>query len=162
MSECYCGSGVDFSECCGPILESVQTAATAEVLMRARYSAFVTGQADFLHESLHPEHRDDHDVAATKRWIESSQWLGLEILDVTDGKPGDDKGTVEFIATYKEHDLIKPHHEVSNFSKVNGVWYFVDGELVMPKTTVRSGQKVGRNDPCPCGSGKKYKKCCGR
>ncbi len=27
--------------------------------------------------------------------------------------------------------------------------------------TVRKGQKVGRNDPCPCGSGKKYKKCCG-
>ncbi len=28
--------------------------------------------------------------------------------------------------------------------------------------TVRKGQKVGRNDPCPCGSGKKYKKCCGK
>ena len=28
--------------------------------------------------------------------------------------------------------------------------------------TVRKGKKVGRNDPCPCGSGKKYKKCCGR
>jgi preprotein translocase subunit SecA len=27
---------------------------------------------------------------------------------------------------------------------------------------VRSGPKVGRNDPCPCGSGKKYKQCCGR
>lgn len=29
-------------------------------------------------------------------------------------------------------------------------------------TVVRSGPKVGRNDPCPCGSGKKYKQCCGR
>ncbi|HJZ13258.1 MAG TPA: SEC-C metal-binding domain-containing protein [Acidobacteriota bacterium] len=28
-------------------------------------------------------------------------------------------------------------------------------------TAVRNGEKVGRNDPCPCGSGKKYKKCCG-
>ena len=28
--------------------------------------------------------------------------------------------------------------------------------------TVHKGKKVGRNDPCPCGSGKKYKKCCGR
>ena len=28
--------------------------------------------------------------------------------------------------------------------------------------TVRKGKKIGRNDPCPCGSGKKYKKCCGR
>jgi len=31
-----------------------------------------------------------------------------------------------------------------------------------PKTVVREGRKVGRNEPCPCGSGKKYKKCCGR
>src|SRR5439155_12930395 len=29
------------------------------------------------------------------------------------------------------------------------------------KTIVREAEKVGRNDPCPCGSGKKYKKCCG-
>ena len=29
-------------------------------------------------------------------------------------------------------------------------------------TTVVKGEKIGRNDPCPCGSGKKYKKCCGR
>jgi preprotein translocase subunit SecA len=27
---------------------------------------------------------------------------------------------------------------------------------------VRSGPKVGRNDPCPCGSGKKFKQCCGK
>ena len=31
-----------------------------------------------------------------------------------------------------------------------------------PKTPVTKDRKVGRNDPCPCGSGKKYKKCCGR
>jgi preprotein translocase subunit SecA len=30
-----------------------------------------------------------------------------------------------------------------------------------PQTVVRKGEKVGRNDPCPCGSGKKYKKCHG-
>ena len=29
-------------------------------------------------------------------------------------------------------------------------------------TTVVKGKKIGRNDPCPCGSGKKYKKCCGK
>jgi preprotein translocase subunit SecA len=30
-----------------------------------------------------------------------------------------------------------------------------------PKPLVKKEKKVGRNDPCPCGSGKKYKKCCG-
>ena len=39
----------------------------------------------------------------------------------------------------------------------------VEGEQPAERTTapVRSGPKVGRNDPCPCGSGKKYKACCG-
>jgi len=32
----------------------------------------------------------------------------------------------------------------------------------VPVTVKREGKKIGRNDPCPCGSGKKYKKCCGR
>ena len=34
-----------------------------------------------------------------------------------------------------------------------------DGEAPAP---VKADRKVGRNDPCPCGSGKKYKNCCGR
>ena len=43
----------------------------------------------------------------------------------------------------------------------------VDGNISekeggMNKTVVNEGPKVGRNDPCPCGSGKKYKNCCGR
>ena len=162
MSDCCCGSGLDFNDCCEPILSGARPAETAEALMRARYSAFVTKQADFLHQSLHPDHRSDHDVAATRRWAENSQWLGLEILAVNAGGKDDEEGTVEFVATYKERDLVKPHHEISTFRKLDGVWYFVDGKLIPPKTEIRNQPKVGRNDPCPCGSGKKYKKCCGR
>jgi preprotein translocase subunit SecA len=36
------------------------------------------------------------------------------------------------------------------------------GSVEKPETVRREGKKIGRNDPCPCGSGKKYKKCCGR
>jgi preprotein translocase subunit SecA len=37
------------------------------------------------------------------------------------------------------------------------------GDAAAPKKPVqRKAQKVGRNDPCPCGSGKKFKKCCGQ
>ena len=56
------------------------------------------------------------------------------------------------------HDL---HHEVSVFKKINNEWKYVAGEVI-PTTITRVGAKVGRNDPCPCGSGKKYKQCCGR
>lgn len=162
MSQCYCGSGKDFADCCGPVLDGSQPAKTAEALMRARYSAFATRQADFLHESLHPEHRHDHDVGATRRWAENSQWLGLEIVSIESGGLEDETGSVEFIATYKEGGIVHPHHELSHFKKEGGLWYYIDGTLVKPTTETRSQPKIGRNDPCPCGSGKKYKKCCGR
>jgi len=37
-----------------------------------------------------------------------------------------------------------------------------DEPLPPPVETIHAGDKPGRNDPCPCGSGKKYKQCCGR
>ena len=161
MAVCCCGSGSEFEQCCGAILSGTAKAESAEALMRARYAAFVTGEIDFLHQSLHPDHRQDHDVQATRRWAQSAQWLGLSVVGVEAGGHDDDSGTVEFIATYKEGGVVKPHHEVSRFSKQDGEWYYVDGKLVVPKTATRDQPKVGRNDPCPCGSGKKYKKCCG-
>jgi SEC-C motif-containing protein len=161
MGECYCGSGKEFIACCGPIIEGTAHAETAEALMRARYSAFVVNNPEFLHESLHPDHRHDHDVSATRRWAESSQWLSLQVVEVEKGSADDDEGSVEFIATYKEQGVTKPHHEISRFVKQDGNWYFVDGKLVTPQTEVRKQPKVGRNELCPCGSGKKFKKCCG-
>ncbi|MBT3011342.1 MAG: YchJ family protein [Candidatus Thiodiazotropha sp. (ex Lucina aurantia)] len=161
MAGCYCGSGVAYESCCGPIHEGAAKADTAEKLMRARYSAFGARKAEFLHQSLHPDHRHDHDIEATRRWAENAEWLGLQIVDVQGGGEADEEGSVEFIATYKEGGMVRPHHEISRFLKQDGDWYFVDGQLVAPKTEKRHQPKVGRNDPCPCGSGKKYKKCCG-
>ena len=161
MSACCCGSGVDFDACCGVILSGAGKAPSAEALMRARYAAFVTGQVDFLHDSLHPEHRQDHDVAATRRWAESAQWMGLQVVNAQGGEGDDTEATVEFIATYKDNGMVKPHHEISLFKKLNDEWFYVEGRLVIPKTSTRGQPKVGRNDPCPCGSGKKFKKCCG-
>jgi SEC-C motif domain protein len=161
MSACCCGSGVEFDQCCGAILAGTRKAGSAEALMRARYAAFVTKQIDFLHESLHPQHRQDHDITATHRWADRAQWLGLQVLGEKAGANGDSEATVEFIATYKEGGIVKPHHEISRFSKLDDEWFYVDGKLVIPKTATRGEPKVGRNDPCPCGSGKKYKRCCG-
>jgi SEC-C motif-containing protein len=161
MSACYCGSGIEFDECCGAILSGARKAESAEALMRARYTAFVTKQVDFLHQSLHPQHRQDHDIAATRRWADNAQWLGLQVVEAHSEEEGANEATVEFIATYKEGGIVKPHHEISRFSKLDDQWFYVDGRLVIPKTATRDQPKVGRNDPCPCGSGKKYKKCCG-
>lgn len=161
-SPCPCGSGSDFGACCGPVLSGETPAATAEDLMRSRYCAYVTGQIQHLATSLHPDHRQDLDLSATRRWSQGARWLGLEVVSSSGGGEQDEEGVVEFIATYKDKGVTKPHHERASFSKKDGIWYYVDGDIVKPATSVHQSPKVGRNDPCPCGSGEKFKKCCGR
>ncbi|HOB72606.1 MAG TPA: YchJ family metal-binding protein, partial [bacterium] len=73
----------------------------------------------------------------------------------------DDEGYVEFKAHSVVEDVSQVHHENARFIKVKGSWYFEDGEQMLPETVKRESPKTGRNDPCPCGSGKKFKKCCG-
>jgi len=158
MTICPCGSGAAFAECCEPILQKIQPAASPEQLMRARYSAYATVNIEFLHDSLLPEARGDFDREGTKGWAAGSEWRGLEIVSA---ETGDSEGTVEFIATFTQQGNEVRHHEISRFRKANGTWYLVDGKTVAPKPFRREEPKVGRNDPCPCGSGKKYKKCCG-
>jgi SEC-C motif domain protein len=161
MAKCHCNSGQDFNNCCGPILAGEKSAATAEALMRSRYSAYVSGETDYLEESLHPEHRSDYDAAATRSWANKADWLGLEIRSTKDGGENDSEGEVEFIANYRDDGVVHTHHEISRFKKESDRWYYVDGDTPKVETYKNEQPKVGRNEPCPCGSGKKYKKCCG-
>jgi len=161
MSNCPCGSEREYAACCEPVITGAEAAKTAEALMRARYTAYQKGAITFLGDSLHPQSRHDWDEAATRKWAEQSVWLGLEIRATERGGEKDDDGMVEFVATYKENGVSRQHHENSLFKKENGRWYYVDGKMPAPETVKRNTPKVGRNDPCPCGSGRKYKKCCG-
>ena len=161
MSLCPCQSGKEYDVCCGPIINGDRAAPTAEALMRSRYSAYAKGAVDHLTNSLHPDNRDGYDPASVKQWANNADWLKLEIVNTSAGGENDNQGIVEFIATYREEGVAHAHHEVAEFSRLNGKWYFTDGKLVAPATIRNPGPKVGRNDPCPCGSGKKYKKCCG-
>jgi SEC-C motif-containing protein len=68
---------------------------------------------------------------------------------------------VEFIAKYAIDGNDFKHHERATFRRIDGDWFYMDGDMVKPKPVVRDKPKVGRNEPCPCGSGKKYKKCHG-
>ena len=161
MNLCPCNSGREYEACCGPVIGGESPAATPEALMRSRYSAFALKKIDHLKESLHPDLRSDHDPEATKRWADKSEWVNLEFVDTTGGGADDDAWTVEFIATYRQKGATHAHHEVAEFSRHKGRWYYTDGKMVTPGTLRNEGPKIGRNDPCPCGSGKKYKKCCG-
>jgi len=161
MDTCPCGSTIGYEECCGPLIKGERQAATAEQLMRSRYSAYVLKEIGYLRSSLHPDHRSDFNEKTTRAWAERSEWHTLEIRGTVGGGPDDSEGEVEFIATFTDNGTKHEHHETSSFKKESGTWYLVTGKVMPPKQVVRAEPKTGRNDPCPCGSGKKFKKCCG-
>ena len=159
---CPCKSGKTFGDCCGPIIAGTAKAESAEALMRARYSSYVTGDVEFLKTSATAAVQAEFDVAASRSWSRAAEWHGLEIIRTEGGRTGDDRGVVEFRALYTANGEFCNHHEVSQFVREADGWKFADGDLVGETPIVREEPKVGRNDLCPCGSGKKYKKCCGR
>ena len=172
-SVCPCGSGSDYKNCCEPYLQGIALPETAEKLMRSRYTAFTLPDVSYLKKTLAPESQHDFDTKSTEQWAKQSTWKGLKIISTKAGSAADSKGTVEFIATYEANGEGIDHHEVAEFRKSNnGQWLFVDGDSHTHKegedhhhhhveTVVRSEPKIGRNDPCHCGSGKKFKKCHG-
>lgn len=166
MSLCPCGSGLSLADCCQPVLTDVRQAKTAEALMRARYTAYVLRELPFIMNTTHPDGRGDSDEAAMRAWSEQATWQGLEIVGTEAGQADDNKGKVEFKARYTMGGVAQLHHELADFQKQDGQWYFRDADIrysgptEKPKPVVNAA-KIGRNDPCLCGSGKKYKKCCG-
>jgi SEC-C motif-containing protein len=150
----------DYAECCKPYLEEGTAPPTAEALMRSRYTAFTRGDIDYLEDTLAPDARDDFDKKAITHWAKQSEWLGLELLSTEEGREGDAAGYVEFIAHFNHEGERYAHRERSLFRKLDGRWYFQE-EANRKSQPIVKGPQPGRNDPCPCGSGKKYKKCCG-
>lgn len=157
---CPCG-GEEYETCCGPYIEGQASAPTAEALMRSRYSAYVVGQIEYIGKTHAPSKARGFDPESARQWSRRSQWHGLKIVHTEAGGSDDDTGIVEFIAKYSQGAGVLRHHERSWFVKVDGEWRYESGQMVN-ETSVRSVPKVGRNEPCPCGSGKKFKKCCGR
>ncbi len=162
MTDCPCCSERAYDNCCGPIVEGQQSAPTAEALMRARYTAYAKQKIGFIRDSMLKSTQDQFDEAATTKWSAKSTWLGLEINSVEGDDDTSSEATVDFTARYERGGETEDHHEVAQFKRDKGQWYFVNGKLIGTATFVRLEPKVGRNDPCPCGSTKKYKKCCGK
>ncbi len=159
---CYCGDERDFEDCCKPFIDGDAVPATAESLMRSRYTAYVTENIDYVLATHDPETAGEVDREGAEKWSRDADWEGLEIVETLKGGADDSDGVVEFIARYSADGAAVAHHERSVFRRIDDRWYYIDGTMVKPKPVVRKERKVGRNEPCPCGSGKKYKKCHGR
>ena len=152
---CPCQSQKEYADCCEPFIAGRRLAPTPEALMRSRYVAYTKAAMAYLKETLAPDSRATYNEKEAREWAEKSEWLGLEIHKAEGDK-------VEFTAKFKVDGKALEHHELARFRKDGDRWYFVDGETNFGlKPIVREEPKIGRNDPCSCGSGKKYKKCCG-
>ena len=158
---CPCGKPKPYSECCEPYIKGKGNPSNPADLMRSRYSAFVKNEVDYLMSSLTPARRKEFDRNEIDEWSKKTDWAGLEIVSTVKGGPGDETGEVEFKAKFRVEGEIKDHHELATFLKIGGKWYFDDGQTPAAKPIVNEGPKIGRNDPCHCGSGKKFKKCHG-
>ena len=154
--ECPCRSGREFEECCAPIIAGEIPAPSPEALMRSRYTAFCQDGMDYLQGTMGEEHRTEFNAPDVQRWNMSITWLNLEILE---SSAAGDEGTVRFRATFRHKGGTQTLTENSRFVRRDGRWYYLDGEHET-ETVRHESPKVGRNDPCPCGSGKKFKKCC--
>src|SRR3569832_2623370 len=102
--------------------------------MRSRDSDFEKEEKDNKRESLHPDHRRDYDPVASRQWAEQSEWEKLEVVGSIGGGEDDDEGTGEVIATYRQKGSMIAHHELGNFVRQYGRWYYADGKLITPGT----------------------------
>ena len=116
-----------------------KTPSNPEQLMRNRYEAFVNKDGNYLKKTT------TQIISPNMSIYENIEWLKLDVITSYDT-------TVEFKAYFKEDGLVQVLHEKSNFIEVDGMWKYVDGELF--------NSKIERNENCPCGSGRKFKKCC--
>ena len=145
--ECPCGSTKSYRECCEPYLQGVKVATSALDLMRSRYCAYTTANGKYLVDTTDEENRYEGDAELIVNHAATITWIKLEILS-------SDTDSVEFKAYYqnREDKSYHLHHEKSTFTFKDGRCFYHSGKLFK--------DEIKRNEPCPCGSGKKYKKCC--
>ena len=124
---CPCGSKTSYNSCCEPIISGKKPAATAEKLMRSRYTAFTQANVDYLMRSWHSETRNLEEKNEIAQWAKDVIWLKLEIEQVEAGLENDTQGTVTFKAYFEESKSIYKIHEKSIFYKENGLWVYHSG-----------------------------------
>lgn len=155
--KCACNPDQQYDDCCGRFISGRETPTTPEELMRSRYTAYTQADITYIGNTMKPPALDDFNAEEALRWAKSSKWLKLNVIESSQQK---DHGIVEYIAHFLYEDEEHYIHERSEFRRIKGKWYYVDGRNPEKQTPYVANKTAGRNDPCPCGSGKKHKKCC--
>jgi SEC-C motif-containing protein len=127
LSLCPCKSRETYAACCQPFHLGRAKPATAEQLMRSRYSAYFFRLVDYLVSTTHPDTRQPDLKSQMETTIHDANWSFLTILGSSKGGPQDKVGKVEFIAEYFEADQRHELHERSRFKRYKGAWKYLDG-----------------------------------
>ncbi|MDX1573288.1 MAG: YchJ family protein [Methylophaga sp.] len=150
-SNCPCGQPEAYENCCQPLHLGKQIAADALTLMRSRYCAFVQQDINYLINTLQPDKRCIDDYQTLQQTCQTTRWLGLKIINA---EHRGQQAEVEFVAFYEDQP-VGQLHERSWFICQDDQWFYVDGQFL-------PAIKLQRNEPCICGSGRKFKQCHGR
>lgn len=147
---CYCCSDLPYSDCCERFIKGQHLPQTPEQLMRSRFSAYCIGAYRYILDTYDSPSRRNLDEASLAEQAKENVWFALQVV------PQDHNDKVEFKAYYFHQG--RPHllHETSGFIKESGRWVYSTGQLHNDFGKI----SIGRNDPCPCLSGKKFKQCC--
>lgn len=156
-TSCLCGSEVEYALCCEPFHKKNKFPNTAEALMRSRFVAYAKQNEVYLLETWDTNKRPKI-IDFSK---EQAVWTKLDIVKTKKGTEKDTKGIVEFKAYYTVDHKDYVMKEMSRFIKVTERWYYLEG-LVNSVSSVDQQTSQGKNAPCSCGSGKKFKRCCGK
>ncbi|QGM80039.1 preprotein translocase subunit SecA [Otariodibacter oris] len=148
-SMCPCQSGKLYADCCEPLHLGKEKPNNAEQLMRSRYTAYTQSNIDYIVATTVPNQQQSLDKELMTVWSKTTQWMGLEIIQ-HNPKFSKNHATVEFKALFKTDNGQDVHHELSLFVNIDDRWFFVDPNV-----------RVSKKQPCICGSGKKFKQCCG-
>lgn len=163
LQNCPCNSNKTYDDCCGLYHKTPGSAPTAETLMRSRYTAFQQKNFDYIARTQKLADNPKQTAAEIKKANDATQWTKLEILETQDGREQDKTGMVAFSAHFKEGRHVGKLSERSLFKRLKEEWVYISGEHEVKNNQplVKSADmNMGRNDPCSCGSGKKFKKCC--
>ena len=148
-SLCFCRSGKEYKHCCAPFHLHTAVPETAEQLMRSRYTAYVLKNIPYIVATTVPSQQTLLETHLLQEWADNTTWLGLEILKTENLTKN--QSAVEFKAIFQGEEGELAHQERSMFVKIENRWYFIDPTVSLP--TMKQS--------CVCGSGKKFKHCCG-
>jgi len=148
---CPCGSEKSYPTCCGIFHQGLKLPPTAEALMRSRYSAFALNNLSYIKNTMQGKAAQRFSEDDSNENQNRHHLLGLEVIRQIVDKKNPNHAFVEFRALHQFNDTFSVIQELSEFLRQDGKWFYVDGKI----------QKSSVNDPCPCHSGKKFKKCHG-